>query len=40
MVSGPGKVLPLTLEIVKEGEDELGGDMLQPEGTDLDAVIL
>jgi len=40
MIPGPGEVFALTFEIVKEGEDELGGDMLQPEGSDLDAVIL
>ena len=40
MVPGPGQVLALTLKIVEEGEDELGGEVLQPEGVDLDAVML
>src|SRR4030042_1918979 len=40
MVPGPWEILPLALKIVEESEDKLGGDMLQSEGPDLDAVIL
>ena len=40
MVPGPGEIFPLSLEVIEESEDELGGDMFYPEGPDLDAVIL
>ena len=40
MVPGPGEIVPLTLKIIEEREDKLGGDVLQSEGPDLDVVIL
>jgi len=40
MVPGPWEILPLSLEIIEEREDELRGDMLHPEGPDLDTMIL
>jgi hypothetical protein len=40
LVAGSGQVVTLGLEILQESEDELGGDLLQPEGFDFDPVIV
>jgi hypothetical protein len=40
MIAGPGEVFSLSLEIVEKGQDEPGGDVFQPEGSDLDPVVL
>ena len=40
MISGPGEILPFTLEIVEEVEDELGSNMFDSEGSNLDTMIL
>jgi hypothetical protein len=38
LIASSGQVVTMGLEIIEEGEEELGGDLLQPEGFDFDAV--
>ena len=40
LIASSGQVATLGLEIIQESEDELGGDLLQPEGFDFDPVIV
>jgi len=40
MVPGPWEIFPLTLQVIEEREDELGGDMIESERPDLDTMIL
>ena len=40
LIASSGQVVTLGLEIIQESEDELGGDLLQPEGFDFDPVIV
>jgi len=40
LIAGSGQVVTLGLEILQESEDELWGDLLQPEGFDFDAVVI
>jgi hypothetical protein len=40
LIAGSGQIVTLGLEIIEEGEEELGGDLLQPEGFDFDAVVV
>jgi hypothetical protein len=40
LIASSGQIAALGLEIIKESEDELGGDLLQPEGFDFDAVVI
>jgi len=40
LIAGSGQVMTMALEIIEEGEEELGGDLLQPERFDFDPVIL
>jgi len=40
LIASSGQIATLGLEIIQEGEDELGGDLLQPEGFDFDAVVI
>lgn len=40
LIAGSGQVVTLGLEIIKESEEEIRCDLLQPEGFDFDAVIL
>jgi hypothetical protein len=40
LIAGSGQVVTMGLEIIEEGEEELGGDLLQTEGFDFDAVVI
>ena len=40
LIASSGQVVALGLEIIQESEEELGGDLLQPEGFDFDPVIV
>jgi len=40
LITSSGQVVALGLEIIQEGENELGGDLLQPEGFDFDPIII
>jgi hypothetical protein len=40
LIASSGQIAALGLEIIQESEDELGGDLLQPEGFDFDPVIV
>jgi hypothetical protein len=40
VIASSGQIATLGLEIIQESEDEVGGDLLQPEGFDFDAVII
>jgi hypothetical protein len=40
VIASSGQVVALRLEIIQESEDEIRGDLLQPEGFDFDAVIV
>jgi hypothetical protein len=40
LIACSGHVVTLGLEIIQESEEEIGGDLLQPEGFDFDAVIV
>jgi hypothetical protein len=40
LIASSGHVVALRLEIIQESEEELGGDLLQPEGFDFDPVIV
>jgi hypothetical protein len=40
LIAGSGQIVTMGLEIIKESEDELGGDLLQSEGFDFDAVVI
>jgi hypothetical protein len=39
LIASSGQIAALGLEIIQESEDELGGDLLQSDGFDFDAVI-
>jgi hypothetical protein len=40
LIASSGQVVTMGLEIIQESEEELGGDLLQPEGFDFDPVII
>jgi hypothetical protein len=40
LIASSGQIAALGLKIIQEGEDELGGDLLQSEGFDFDPVIV
>jgi hypothetical protein len=40
LIASSGQIAALGLEIIQESEDELGGDLLQPEGFDFDTVVV
>jgi hypothetical protein len=40
LIASSGQVVTLGLEIIQEGEDELGGDLLQSEGFDFDPIVV
>jgi hypothetical protein len=40
LIASSGQIATLGLEIIEESEDEFGGDLLQPEGFDFDAVVI
>jgi len=40
LIAGSGQVVTLGLEIIKESEEEIRCDLLQPEGFDFDPVII
>ncbi len=40
LIASSGQIAALGLEVIQEGEDELGGDLLQPEGFDFNPVIV
>jgi hypothetical protein len=40
LIASSGQIAALRLEIIQESEDELWGDLLQPEGFDFDPIIV
>jgi hypothetical protein len=40
VIASSGQVVALRLEIIQESEEEVGGDLLQPEGFDFDPIII
>jgi hypothetical protein len=40
VIASSGQIAALRLEIIQESEDELGGDLLQPQGFDFDPIIV
>jgi hypothetical protein len=40
LIASSGQIAALGLEIIQEGEDEIGGDLLQSEGFDFDPIVV